>query len=1041
MNESILRALMRLFAIVANVNQDQVSQNARQIVESYLSLQLNSTLVQEYLELFDDYLRKHHKKSGKPGDKKEKKRTALNSVKVLMICHEINEQLEQEEKIIVLIRLLEFIHEDYVVTDKELDFVKTVADVFNISENEYFNLKAFIIDGIKHVQSKRNVLIVDNGVESIVKVSDASGDPENTYRHLIDKNIHGQIIILHMESTNTYVLKYLGDDALYLNALNIIPGKAYIFDNGGVIKGGRITPVYYSDVTGIFIQEPGKAKIVFTAKDIEFRFKNSENGIQRFSFSEESGHLIGIMGGSGVGKSTLLNVLNGSYPLKSGQITINGYDLHDDKDQLEGVIGFVPQDDLLIEELTVFQNLYYNAKLCFDKVSEEQILEIVDDILTDLDLSEIRDLKVGGPLNKFISGGQRKRLNIALELMREPSILIVDEPTSGLSSQDSEIVMSLLKEQTLKGKLVIVNIHQPSSDIYKLFDRLLILDKGGFPVYYGNPIDAVVYFKKASNHVNAEESECICCGNVNAEQTLQILEAKIVNEYGKRTRTRKVSPKEWYKLYLEKIDKNIELPKIENKLPLPQNYFKIPSRYKQFKIFTIRNLLSKMTNKQYLLINFLEAPLLALILGFFTKYIFGTPDNPNQYLFSENENIPAYLFMGVIVALFIGLTVSAEEIIKDRKILMRESFLNLSWMSYLNSKIIVLFALSAIQALSFVIVGNLVLEIKWMTLNHFAVLFSTMAAANMIGLNISSALNSVVTIYITIPFIIVPQLLFSGVMVNFNKLHKSVTTVKYTPVIGDLMLSRWAYEAIAVQQFKDNKYERNFFRVDQEISRSSYKINFLLSELQSRVDRSMKNIMNNTKPEQLKRDLKIISNEFRILNKEVGQIKFKEFNKLYPDKYDLQTSEAASAYINKLKQYYKNRLKKANQIKDKIYDDLRNKLGSDEALAKLKEDYYNKQLATFVLNKNDTKKIVETEDCRLIQMKDPIFKKPETQYGRAQFYASEKYFFGLKIPTMTFNLIVIWLSILVMYIVLLFNGLAKLFDNLSRINIFNFSSE
>ena len=1040
MNESILRALMRLFAIVANVNQDQVSQNARQIVESYLSLQLNRTLVQEYLELFDEYLRIHHKKTGKPGDKKERKRTALNSVKVLMICHEINEQLEQKEKIIVLIRLLEFIHEDYVVTDKELDFVKTVADVFNISEEEYYNLKAFIIDGIKNVQSKRNVLIVDNGVDTIVKVSETD-DPEKFYRHLVDKNIHGQLIILHIESTNSYVLKYLGEDALYLNAQNIIPGKAYIFDNGGVIKGGRITPVYYSDVTGIFIQEPGKAKIVFTAENIEFRFKNSENGIQRFSFSEESGHLIGIMGGSGVGKSTLLNVLNGNYPLKSGKITINGYDLHKDKDQLEGVIGFVPQDDLLIEELTVFQNLYYNAKLCFDGVSEERILQIVEDILIDLDLVETRDLKVGGPLNKFISGGQRKRLNIALELMREPSILIVDEPTSGLSSQDSEIVMSLLKEQTLKGKLVIVNIHQPSSDIYKLFDRLLILDKGGFPVYYGNPIDAIVYFKKASNHVNAEESECITCGNVNAEQTLQILEAKIVNEYGKRTRTRKVSPQEWYRLYVEKIDSKIKLPDTSEKLPLPKNFFKIPSRFKQFKIFATRNVLSKLTNKQYLLINFLEAPLLALILGFFTKYIFGTPDNPNQYLFSENENIPAYLFMGVIVALFIGLTVSAEEIIRDRKILMRESFLNLSWMSYLNSKIVVLFALSAIQSLSFVLVGNLVLEIKWMTINHFLVLFSTMAAANLIGLNISSALNSVVTIYITIPFIIVPQLLFSGVMVNFNKLHKSVTTVKYTPVIGDLMLSRWAYEAIAVAQFKDNKFERNFFRIDQEISRSAYKINFLLSELQSRVDRALKNKGKKEKEKLFKNDLAVIRNEFIILNKEVKKVKFQALDRLTPEKYDNEVADEASKYIDYLKSYYKKRLAKANRMKDAEYSKLRNKLGSSEAVAKLKEDYYNKQLATFVLNKNETKKIVETEDHRLIQMKDPIFKKPETEYGRAQFYAAEKYFFGLKIPTMVFNLTVIWLSIIVMYLVLLNNGLSKLFDYLSGINILKFSDD
>ena len=102
-------------------------------------------------------------------------------------------------------------------------------------------------------------------------------------------------------------------------------------------------------------------------------------------------------------------------------------------------------------------------------------------VLMDIDLIGIKNLAVGDPINKYISGGQRKRLNIALELIREPSVLFADEPTSGLSSMDSEMVMLLLKEQTLKGRLVIVNIHQPSSDIYKLFDKLLIMDKGGYP--------------------------------------------------------------------------------------------------------------------------------------------------------------------------------------------------------------------------------------------------------------------------------------------------------------------------------------------------------------------------------------------------------------------------------------------------------------------------------------------------------------------------------------------------------------------------------
>jgi ABC-type multidrug transport system ATPase subunit len=142
------------------------------------------------------------------------------------------------------------------------------------------------------------------------------------------------------------------------------------------------------------------------------------------------------MGGSGTGKSTFLNILNGNYKPSSGSVTINGIDIHKQKELIEGVIGFISQDDLLIEELTVYQNLFFNAKLCFNNLSERQIQKKVLEVLSSLGLSEAKDLIVGNPLEQTISGGQRKRLNIALELIREPSVLFVDEPTSGLSSRD-----------------------------------------------------------------------------------------------------------------------------------------------------------------------------------------------------------------------------------------------------------------------------------------------------------------------------------------------------------------------------------------------------------------------------------------------------------------------------------------------------------------------------------------------------------------------------------------------------------------------------
>jgi hypothetical protein len=247
---------------------------------------------------------------------------------------------------------------------------------------------------------------------------------------------------------------------------------------------------------------------------------------------------------------------------------------------------------------------------------------------------------------------------------------------------------------------------------------------------------------------------------------LQIIEAKVINEKGKHTHLRKVSPQEWAERFLRSSEKPTH--KIfQGDRTLPENYYSIPGLLKQSKIFFIRDILSKLANKQYVMISLLGSPFLAFLLAYFTKY---TVDG--EYVFRENENMPSYLFMCVITSLFLGLIISAEEIVKDRKILKRESFLNLSWFSYLNSKVMIMFLISAIQSISFILIGNYILEIKGMTVSYWLVLFTTSCFANMLGLNISAAFNSVITIYILIPFIIIPQLLFSGVLVKFDKLHQ-----------------------------------------------------------------------------------------------------------------------------------------------------------------------------------------------------------------------------------------------------------------------------
>ena len=1061
MSERILKALMQLFAIVAKINvieeSDEIvaADSSKNIVEILLKQDLTSELVAKYLKIFDEFIKERH--GTKRAKDSKKKRTSVNSVKVLRICTQINEELEQRQKVIVLIRILEFIFADDLHTEKELAFAETVADTFNISIEEYKQVLQFAESSTNKLANHDNHLIINSKSEN----------DETKGKRLYAEGIKGSISVLRVSSVKTYFIRYFGKQELFLNGQTISPNIIKVIRQGSSIKSTRIAPIYYSDIIAQFLSETSDEKIEFTANNIEYEFSSGKKGLYDFTFKEESGRLVGIMGGSGSGKSTLLNVLNGNYPPSSGEIKINGIGLYESPKLLEGVIGFVPQDDLLIEELSVFENLYYNGKLCFGNYEDDKLVELVNEVLVSIGLFEAKDLKVGNPLSKTISGGQRKRLNIALEIIREPSILFVDEPTSGLSSNDSEIIMDLLKVLALKGKLIFVVIHQPSSEIYKMFDQLIILDVGGYPIYKGDPVDAVVYFKKLINHVNADESECETCGNVNPEQIFNIIDMKVVDEYGELTGNRKVSPLEWNKHYQKLIDPK---PNENKKQKIPDSIFKIPSLLKQFGFFFIRDVKSKLTNTQYMIITLFEAPLLAGILAFFMKYLeTNYLKHELEYTFYNSDNLPQYLFISVIVALFIGLTTSSEEIIGNLKILQREKFLNLSKGSYLFSKIGIMFLISAIQTVFYVLVGNFILGIHGLFFAHWMILFSTSCFANLLGLNISASFNSVKVIYILIPICIIPQLLFSGIIVPFDKLHPYFSSKSEVPAIGNVMASRWAYEALTVVQFKDNEYEKRFFEFDKKMSFANWKKDQWESNLDSKLTNfyriNQKENPLHTELDKIKRDGQIIINEVR---KEI-----KNFNSsdLYSDEdvekllltiknnnMEKKDYLALHNYLTTIRDYYMKQYNVASNSKDEIliretdpdttfirklralekqkvisskeyrsYKNLMSYLKKYQ-FQKFKNNYNNHSLEDFVTNSNSLTFITEDE-TGLIQKSDPIYLDPvNNKYFGAHFYAPSKYFLDYKFDTFSANLIVIWLMTVLLTITLYFDVLRKILE-------------
>ena len=1017
MSEKILRALMQLFAIIAKVDivsdesSEELSTSDNQIlisfredsavVESFLRSELNSLSVQKYLDLFSEFIQIHHGLKNKKDS--FKKRTSVNSVKVLRICSQINQELTQRQKFIVLIRLFEFINSTERVSDQEIIFVSTVAEMFNVSNEEFELLKLFLENKVIEIIDDTEILYITNknyNLEFSKKIS--------------LEGLQNEIRVLRIQSINTLFYRYFGSEELIMNG-QIVPNRTHILNQGSTIKTQKSQPIYYSEIISPYINKNQLDKITFKVSDLEYSFKSGKIGIQNMNFIEESGKLFGIMGGSGAGKSTFLNILNGNLSPSKGSVLINGIDVHKEKKKLEGIIGFISQDDLLIEELSVYQNLYFNAKLCFNNLSQKAIQKKVLETLTSLGLLEIKELIVGNPLDQTISGGQRKRLNIALELIREPSVLFVDEPTSGLSSRDSENIIDLLKELSLKGKLIFVVIHQPSSEIYKMFDRLLILDKGGFPIFDGDPIDAVVYFKTHIHHVNANERECYICGNVNPEQIFNIIESKVVDEYGNLTSHRKTSPEEWNSLYKENI--NASLIK-EQKFSI-NGSSKKTNRINQFKVFFLRDVLSKIANKQYMIINMLEAPVLALVLSFFVKY-YG--DLNKGYSFYENENIPQYIFISVIVALFLGLTVSAEEIFKDRKILKRESFLNLSRSSYIFSKLSILFIISGIQSFLFTLIGNSILEINGLFLQYWLVLFSISFLANIVGLNISSAFNSVKVIYILVPIIIIPQLLFSGVIVKFDKLNPIFPKSNEVPWLGNSMSARWAYEALAVTQSKSNESSKYFYDLNQSKSYASWKKDFWIPEMKKNINNIIDSKIN--EPSFLS-SKKILLNEINSENSNWSNLKcencINDLKKIKKGQNNIILINNLNNFLNILNtQFIKTYNEKTSEIELLI-----KKIG-EKKYSELKNKNENESLNDLVTNRREVDKLIII-DNRIKQKDTPIFNDPKNEsFLNCHFYSPYKYVLGNKISTFWSNIIVLWLMSLFFSIALYLDWLKNL---------------
>ncbi len=590
--------------------------------------------------------------------------------------------------------------------------------------------------------------------------------------------------------------------------------------------------------------------------DLNHRFGNSEVALDSISFAVNRGELVCVMGASGSGKSTLLKVLGGQLQPSNGKVLLNDQSLYDNLDDLKRYVSYVPQDDAFDENLTIGENLQFAAAVRSPHLSRRDRTRRLESKLVELGLSERKDSIVGSPVKKTLSGGERKRLNIGLDMIGNADVYLFDEPTSGLSSKDSEHVIEIVRGMA-HNKIILVTIHQPSSKLFQMFHKAILFDRGGKLVFFGTPNDMLRYFAEAEHQhqFGADLGACPSCGTTRPEFIFDVLETPLrdisgdviyeENNRGQLVAARRYSPDFWRDKYeafrLIQDVKQVSL-KREPVAPLPtepeKKTLRSPIRWHdewtQLRTLLSRAFISKLRNRGNLRITIGAAPLLAVLVATLLRY-----SDSGSYDFASAFHIPMYLFLALLVAMFLSLTNSVDDVVADRPVLERERNLNIRLPYYILAKIMSLGVFALVQCTLFVLIGNYLLEVRGMFWIHLGLMFMTAVGALALGLVVSSLVANAKSAANIVPLILIPQILMSGAMLKFEDMnrnlgfvysmtrwfteHPSDETRKKmdsklkVPFVCQFIGMRWSYEEMVVAQAKLNPLTRRQDKTQRQI--------------------------------------------------------------------------------------------------------------------------------------------------------------------------------------------------------------------------------
>ena len=590
-------------------------------------------------------------------------------------------------------------------------------------------------------------------------------------------------------------------------------------------------------------------------REVTHRFDQKDTALDGISFSARRGEMVCVMGPSGCGKSTLLRVLGGQLQPKGGEVLMNGLPLYQHLENLTPYVAYIPQDDAFDPLLRVQENLDFSVAVRCPHLRVEDRRKRVDAKLAELGLAELRNRLAGTPQQKFLSGGERKRLNAGLDMIGISDVYLFDEPTSGLSSKDSEHVLEIIRSLA-SNKIVFASIHQPSMRLLQMFDKALLLDKGGKVAFFGTPQDMLQYFWHVFNEETRQpQPDDEMPSNVTPDFVFDVLETPLrdisgdiileQNAEGHLVAARRFPPNFWRDRYqTHRLMQSMAaaestgqgsitahggkpLAREDSRSDASLSHLKVPRPPKHtlrveailFGTMLRRAFLSKLRNRANLLTTLLEAPMLALLISMVLRY-----SEEEHYTFASAFHIPTYLFMSLVVAMFLGLTNSADEIIRDRAMLSRERNHNLRTFYYITGKILSLGSFALVQCVIYLLIGNWMLEIRDMFAIHLWWMFITSLSGACIGLLVSSLVNDSRTALNAIPLMLIPQIILGGALIKYEEMNRNLDLVYSihrfvphgpedgadtasklkVPFICQFMPLRWSYEAMLISQAKLN---------------------------------------------------------------------------------------------------------------------------------------------------------------------------------------------------------------------------------------------